>query len=132
MSILPVIKAPLAVQLYRIAFAVCVIYFGSLVWRERRIGSFVGLLELQTFTFFSLLGLIYTCIRARRSRWILAVLGILIPAVILAAMLWVVFSHPAWWEWPFLVLMFFTVPVTLAVSLFRDKKTSEYFMTSAV
>ena len=59
MSILPVIKAPLAVQLYRVAFAACVIYFGSFVWQERRIGSFVGLLELQAFTFCSLLGLIY-------------------------------------------------------------------------
>jgi hypothetical protein len=131
MSILPIIKAPLAVQVYRVAFAACAAYFGSFVWQERRIGSFVGLLELQSFTFFSLLGLIYTCIRARRSRWILAILGILIPAVILSVMLWLVFSRPAWWEWPFALLMFFTVPVTLALSLFRDKKTSEYFTTSA-
>ena len=69
MSILPVIKAPLAVQLYRVAFAACAYYFGSFVWQERRVGSLVGLLELQAFTFFSLLGLIYTCVRARRSRW---------------------------------------------------------------
>jgi uncharacterized membrane protein YedE/YeeE len=87
--------------------------------------------ELQTLTFLSLLGLIYTCVRARRSRWILAILGILIPAAILTAMLWLVFSRPAWWEWLFALLMFFTVPVTLAVSLFRDKRTSEYFTTSA-
>ena len=130
MSIFPVIKAPLAVQLYRSAFAACAIYFGVFVWQERRIGSFAGLLELQAFTFFSLLGLVYTCVRARHSRWILATLGILIPAVILAGLLWLVFSRPAWWEWPIVLLMWFTVPVTLAVALFTDKKTSEYFTTS--
>ena len=117
MSILPIIKAPFAVQLYRVAFATCAFYFGSFVWQERRIGSVVGLVELQTLTFLSLLGL--------------AILGILIPAAILTAMLWLVFSRPAWWEWLFALLMFFTVPVTLAVSLFRDKRTSEYFTTSA-
>ena len=131
MSILPVIKAPLAVQLYRVAFAACAYYFGSFVWQERRVGSLVGLLELQAFTFFSLLGLIYTCVRARRSRWVLAILGILIPAVILAGMLWLVFSRPAWWEWPFTLFVWFVMPVTLAVSLFRDKKTSEYFSHEA-
>jgi len=134
MSILPIIKAPLAVQFYRVAFAVCAIYFGSFVWQERRIGSFVGLLELQAFTFFSLLGLVYTCVRARRSRWILASLGILIPAVVLIGMSFMILSRPeAWWDWLLClieIVALFAIPVTFAMVLFRDKKTSEYFTTS--
>jgi hypothetical protein len=131
MSILPVIKAPLAVQLYRVAFAAFAVYVGSFVWQFRRIGSVEGLLELEGLLFFGLLGFVYTFVRARRSQWVLALLGILIPAVTFAMMQWLVFSWPAWWEWPIILLMIFTVPVTLAVSLFRDKKTSEYFTTSA-
>jgi len=131
MSILPVIKAPLAVQLYRFGFAACTYYVGSYVWRFHRTGSFDGLLEMQGYTFLNLLGFIYTFVRARRSQWVLAILGILIPAVALAVMLWLVFSWPAWWEWPIILPFIFTMPVILAVSLFRDKKTSEYFTTSA-
>jgi len=45
------------------------------------------------------------------------------------------FSRPAWWEWPFDILfvlvVWFGIPILLAVSLFRDKKTCEYFTTSA-
>ena len=132
MSILPVIKAPLAVQLYRVAFAAFAVYVGSFVWHFRRSGSVEGLLELEGFIFFNLLGFVYTFVRARRSQWVLAILGILIPAVFLAVMFWLEFSWPAWWEWPIIFLIYFTVPVTLAVSLFRVKKTSEYFTTSAV
>jgi hypothetical protein len=135
MSILPVIKAPFAVQLYRVAFGACAIYFGSFVWHGWRIGSFTGLLELQGFTFFSLLGLIFTCVRSRHSRWILGSLGILIPAYVFIGMCVMVFSRPeAWWDWCLCLIctvVFFAIPVTLALVLFRDKKTSAYFTTSA-
>jgi len=59
------------------------------------------------------------------------VLGILIPAVVFVGMSLMVWSRPQiWWEWlldPLVLFIWFGMPVTLAVSLFRDKKTSEYF-----
>jgi hypothetical protein len=131
MNILPVIRAPWVIQLYRVAFATCAVYSGSSVWQWRRIGSLDGLLVLLAFTFFSLIGLIYTCVRARRSRWFLAILGILIPGALLIGMVWLVLSRPAWWEWPVVFFVVFALPVTLAVSLFRDKTTSGYFTKSA-
>jgi hypothetical protein len=131
----PVIKAPFVVQSYRVFFVACAFYFGSFVWRERHIGSFAGLLELQGFTFFSLLGFVYTRVRARRSRWIVAILGILIPAVVYIGMCLMIFSRPeAWWDWLLCGLVtaaLFALPVTFAVALFRDKKTDEYFTKSA-
>ena len=96
MSIVPVIKAPLPIQVYRVLFAGCAIFVGSFVWQERRIGSFAGLMELDGFAFFSLLGFVYTCVRTRRARWILALLGILIPAVLLACLISFVLRWPTW------------------------------------
>lgn len=135
MNISPVIKAPFAVQSYRVLFVACAFYFSSFVWRERHVGSLEGLFILGGFVFCSLLGVFYTCIRAPRSRWVLALLGILIPAVVLVGMCRMIFSRPeAWWDWLLCGLetaAAFALPVTFAVALFRDKKTDEYFTKSA-
>jgi hypothetical protein len=41
------------------------------------------------------------------------------------------FSRPAWWKWPFdavfALVMWFGIPIVLAISLFHDRKTSDYF-----
>ena len=135
MSILPLIKAPLGVQLNRVAFTIYAAFFAWPLWSFRHTASVSGLVIFSGFVFCSLLGLGYTFIRVRRSRWILAVLGLVIPAVFWSGMSLMEFSRPAWWEWPFDILfvlvVWFGIPILLAVSLFRDKKTSEYFTTSA-
>ena len=81
MSILSVIRAPLLVQFNRVAFLA---YAGLFGWALCRFGTFnspKGLLVLTSYEFSSLLGLGYCFIRIRRARWILAVLGLVIPAL---------------------------------------------------
>jgi hypothetical protein len=105
------------------------------LWSFRHSISISGLVIFTSFVFCSLLGLGYTFIRVRRSRWILSVLGLVIPAVFWASMCLMEFSRPAWWEWPFDILfapvLWFGFPIMFVAALFRDKKTSEYFTTSA-
>lgn len=135
MNISPGIKAPFAVLLYRVFFGAGAFYLGWFVWRERHIGSLEGLFILSGFAGYSLLGCFYTWIRSPRSRWVLAWLGILIPAVAYVGLCCMIFSQPeAWWDWLLCGLMtatVFALPVTFAVFLFRDKKTNEYFTKSA-
>jgi len=134
MNILRVIKAPLGVQLNRTAFLIYGLVFSWPIWRWGHTIAVSGHLIFEGFIFCSLLGLFYSCICARRSRWILAVLGILIPAVFWCLML-PEFSRPAWWEWPFDVVLVLVVwmgiPILLVTSLFRHKKTSQYFTNDA-
>jgi hypothetical protein len=129
MGILSVIKAPVGVQLNRVAFLLYAIFFAWPLWCFRHTASLEGSFILASFVFCSLLGLGYSFVRISRSRWILAVLGLSIPTAFWTSMCMMVFSRPAWWEWPLVVPMWFSIPVALAVSLFRDKKTSEYFTT---
>lgn len=134
MGILLFTKAPLAVQLNRVVFSIYAVLFGWPIWCFRHTIVLSGWAIFSSFVFCSLLGLGYTFIRLRRSRWILAFLGLIIPAAFWTSMCLMEFSRPVWWEWPFDVLvlvLWFGYPVLMAVSLFRDKKTSEYF-TSAV
>ncbi len=46
------------------------------------------------------------------------------------------FSRPAWWEWPFVVILilglWMGIPIMLAISLFRDRETREYFTQKAL
>ncbi len=81
--------------------------------------------------FLGLLGLVYSCVRARRARWILATLNILIPGIVWAGMCLFEFSRPqAWWDWLLDIPPFFlpfVIPGFLAWMLFKDKKTDEYF-----
>ena len=131
MSILPVIKAPLGVQLNRVAFTIYTVFFGWPMWSFRHIMVQSGWVIFSGLVFCSLLGFAYTFIRIRRSRWILAVLGLLIPAAFWTSMCLMEFSRPAWWEWPFDVVLalvvWFGLPILFAVLLFRHTKTSEYF-----
>jgi len=135
MSLLSVIRAPLGVQLNRAAFTIYAFFFAWPLWSFRHTISLSGLIIFTSFVFCSLLGLGYSFIRIRRSRWILAVLGLVIPAVFWTSMCLMEFSRPAWWEWPldavFALVVWFGFPILLAVSLFRDRKTSEYFTKSA-
>src|SRR3974390_512308 len=135
MSIWPAIKAPLGVQLNRLAFTLYALVFAWPLFSFRHSISVSGLAVFSSFVFCSLLGLRCTFVRVHRSRWILAILGLVIPAVFWTLMCLMEFSRPAWWEWPFVILfalvVWFGFPIFLAVSLFRDKKTSEYFRTSA-
>jgi len=136
MSILPLFKAPLGVQLNRVTFTIYAAFFAWPLWNFRHTASVSGVIVFSSFVVCSLLGLGYTFVRVRRSRWILAVLGLVIPAVFWSGMISMEFSRPARWEWPFDILFaltgWFGIPILLAVSLFRDKKTSEYFTQSAI
>lgn len=123
MSILPVIKAPIAVQLNRIAFALYTAIFGLVLWRFRQIASVEGMAIFLCMFLFSVQGLVSSCIRARRSRWIMAVLGLLIPGLVFIMMcsLW---SRPdGWLDWllsGFCALVtWFGVPIMLALALFK-------------
>lgn len=133
---LAVIKAPLGVQLNRLAFLLYAIFFAWPLWCFRHTISVSGLVIFSSFVFCSLLGLGYSFIRVGRSRWILAVLGLVIPIVFWTSMCLMEFSRPAWWEWPFgamfALVVWFGIPIMLAVSLFRDRKTSEYFTKQAI
>jgi hypothetical protein len=134
MSILPVINAPLGVQLNRVAFLIYSLVFAWPIWRWGHAIAVSGHLIFDGFIFCSLLGLFYSFIRARRSRWFLAVLGILIPAAFWSLML-PQFSRPAWWEWPIdvaiVLFVWMGIPIMLVTSLFRHKKTSQYFTDDA-
>jgi uncharacterized integral membrane protein len=132
MSVLRVIKAPLGVQLNRAAFLIYAVFFSWPWWHFRHTIVASGLVIFGSFIFCSLFGLSYSFIRIRRSRWIMAVLGLAIPAAFWTLML-SEFSRPAWWEWPLdtvlVLVVWMGIPILLTISLFRDKKTSEYFTT---
>ena len=125
MNIRPVIKAPVAVQLNRIAFAIYTWFFASFLWSVRRAASVEGTAFFLGMIFLSVLGLFYSCIRARRSRWIMTVLVILIPGLVIASTCLLEFSRPeGWWDWLTAVLIVFFcwlgVPILLALSLFKN------------
>jgi hypothetical protein len=135
MSVSSFIKAPLGVQLNRAAFLLYAILFSWPLWYFRQVISVGGLLIFYSFVFCSLLGLGYSFIRISRSRWILAVLDLVIPGVFWTLMLRE-FSRPtAWWEWVLDTVvalgMWFGFPIMLATSLFWDRKTREYFTKHA-
>ena len=116
-------RAPIAVQLNRIAFALYAGIFGSYLWRVHNIASVEGTAIFLAMMFFCVLGLFYSFIRARRSRWIMAVLGLLIPGLVFASMCFLEFSRPeGLWDWfqSVLIALFFWfgVPIMLALSLF--------------
>src|SRR5690348_524375 len=135
MTISPLIKVPAAVQLNRAAFTVYAAFFARPLWASRQTISAFGLIIFGSFVICSLLGFGYTFIRLPRARWVLTIFGLLIPTVFWTLMCLMEFSRPAWWEWPFDILpalvAWLGIPIVLAVSLFRDKKASEYFTTSA-
>src|SRR5664279_1638865 len=124
MNISPVIKAPWAVQVYRCFFVVCLLYFGSALRFLHHDSPFSGILVLGSFPLCSLLGLLATCIRASWSRWILATIGIMIPAVVYGALDYWSY-HAGWWDCLFGVLfglVLLSVPTCGAFTLFKDKK----------
>lgn len=131
MFISSLIKAPLAVQLNRVAFMIYAAFFAWPLCAYRHTISVSGCIIFGSFILCSLLGFGYTFIRIPRSRWILTLFGIVIPAAFWTLMCLMIFSRPVWWEWPFALVIWFGIPISLAVSLFTDKKTSEYFTPSA-
>lgn len=131
MTILLLLKAPLGVQLNRVAFTIYGVFFAWPMWRFRHAMALSGWVIFSSFVFWSFLGLACTFIRLRWSRWVSAFLGLVIPAVFWTSMCAMEFSRPAWREWPLVILFVFVVwlgfPILLATSLFWDKKTSQYF-----
>jgi hypothetical protein len=125
MSIWPVIKAPIAVQLNRIAFALYAAVFGSALWRFHHTATVEGTAILLCMFYSSVLGLISSCIRARRSRWIMAALVLLIPGIVFIGMCFMEWSRPeGWLDWLFSGLFglvgWFGIPIALALSLFKN------------
>lgn len=134
MIALSTIKAPIWLQLNRAVFVGYSIFFSWPLWTYRGTISAGGLIIFTSFVFLSLIGLGYSFIRLQQSRWVLTVLNLAIPAVFWTFMCLTVFSKPAWWEWPldifFASVIWLGYPSLLAASLFRDKKTSDFFCTS--
>jgi hypothetical protein len=129
MSISPVIKAPWAIQVYRCFFVVCLIYFSSYLRLLHHGSPVSGILVLVGLPLCSLLGFLATCIRVPASRWVLSVFGILIPGFISVG-IFTVTRHDDWVEWlftPFFFFIWLALPACGAITLFRDKKTYDYF-----
>jgi amino acid transporter len=125
MNIWPVIKAPIAVQLNRIAFALYVGFFGSFLWRVHSIASVEGTAIFLGMIFFCVPGLFYSFVRARRSRWIMAALGLLIPGLVFTSMCLLEFSRPEglsdWFLFVLAALVYwFAIPIMLALLLFKS------------
>ncbi|MGD0814378.1 MAG: hypothetical protein ABSA83_12295 [Verrucomicrobiota bacterium] len=125
MNIWPVIKAPIAVQLNRIAFTLYAAFFGACSWRIHRFAAVEGMAIFLCMFLFSVLGLISSFIRARRSRWIMAALDLLIPGIVFIGMCLMEWSRPEGWvDWLFSALValvvWFGIPLSLALSLFKD------------
>jgi hypothetical protein len=120
-------RAPLGVQLNRVAFLVYAALFSWPLWAFRHTVSAKGIMVFGAFVTCSLLGLGYSFVRIPRSRWVVAILALLIPVVFWGLMCLFVFSRPAWWEWPLALFIWFAIPVSLAASLFRDEKARDYF-----
>jgi hypothetical protein len=139
MSISPLIKAPLVVQLNRAAFLLYFAILGWFFWRIR-LAFWNGGIENPIFSpaiiLCSLLAFFYTFIRARRSRWILAILVILISPtfVFIGSMFaWRIIPWINGWLLDALVILAGTViPWSLALALFFNKKAEEYFTGQAV
>lgn len=133
MKIWPIINAPLVVQLNRTVFAIYATFFIWIMWETHRTASPKGWITFFSFLFFSIVGIFYSCVRARRSQWIMSVIVILIPSIVVAEMFYMeIFSTPAWWEWLLLPLNpIFSVPAVFAISLFKDKKARDYFTKPA-
>jgi len=126
-----IIKVPLGVQLNRMAFALCAVVFAWLIWHFRHDIGLKGWLMFGSFIFCSLLGLIYSCVRARWSRLVLVILDLLIPLLF-----WVCFFAPPphWWQWLIQIPAFcipFIIPALLAWTLFKHRRTDEYFTRKA-
>lgn len=130
MIALSLIKAPWAVQLYRCLFIATIVYFGSFLWKFRH-GTYIpGLLIIGSFPFCGLLGFVFTCVRVSLSRWILAVIGILIPGVAFGALFFGGLPNQGWFNELWGILIWSSIvlqPVIWAWALFKDKKTKIYF-----
>lgn len=129
-TVLPVIKAPLAIQLFRCLFIACLFYFGSLLLEFRHSGTLAGWLIIASFPFCALLGLFFTFIRAPLSRWILSAIGILIPGVVLGAIDFWLLPNQGWFDTLGGLLFWCAIvgqPAIWALALFKDQKTKAYF-----
>jgi hypothetical protein len=127
-----IIKAPLAVQFSRIALSLYAAFFIWPFWEFRHTISKEGIIFFGCFLFFSLLGIFCSCVRARYSRWIMAIIIISIPAVVLEGMCRMkIFSSPqSWWEWliePLIWFVWLALPIAFSYLLFKDKKAKKYF-----
>jgi hypothetical protein len=134
MIISPVMKAPWVIQVYRCFFLVCVIYFGSYLQLLHHGSPVSGILVLGGLPLCSLLGFLATCIRVPASRWVLSIVGILIPGSVSIA-IFTVTRHDDWGDWLFIPFFFFiwlALPVCGAIILFKDKKTYDYFARLSV
>jgi hypothetical protein len=128
--LLPIVQAPWVIQLYRCLFVAIILYFDSYLRNFPYGGWLSGLLIFETFTVCGIAGLILTFVRVSWSRWVIASLGILIPATILGALfLWL--PYQGWFDalcglfiWSSVVFFF----VAWALALFKDEKTKVYFV----
>jgi hypothetical protein len=124
MKFLPVIKAPFVVQASRIVFALYAALFVPLFFMVHvGIDGFYFLIMALC----SLLGIVCSCVRTRRSQLILAVLCILIPPLIWLSMLLVIFNSKIWWLWPLVLFTWLATSVGLALFLLKNRKAIIYF-----
>jgi hypothetical protein len=124
----PGIKAPWPIQAYRCFFTACLVYFGSYLRLLHHDSPLSGILVLGSFPLGSLLGLLATCIRVPASRWVLSVVGILIPGAVSFGIF--VSGHRDWSDLlfsPFFFFIWLALPFCGSIILFRDKKTYDYF-----
>ena len=133
------VKAPLVVQLNRVAFIFYSAVFGWFLWCHH-LAIWNGGIEHNIFFFgtvlCSVLGFFYSFVRARRSRWILAILVALIsPTFVFIGSMFAVSIIPWINGWPLdalMILVGVVFPWSLVFALFIDGKTDAYFTGQAV
>ena len=121
-------KAPLLVQVCRLAFG---LYAASMLWpmwSSRRSIAGSGIVTLGAFAVLSLLALICSVGRTKQCRWVVAVVIVLVPLAFWSSALALrVFTWPSWWEWPLVIPLTLGLPLAVAVGLFRNDAADAYF-----
>lgn len=132
------LKAPLVVQLNRVAFIFYFAVLGWFLWRNH-LAILNGGIEHNIFfsgtILCSVLGFFYSFVRARRSRWILAILAALIsPTFVFIGSMYAGSVIPWIRGWPLDALMILAgavIPWSLVFELFINRKTDVYFTGQA-
>ncbi len=125
------IKAPAVIQVYRLFFACCALYFSSQLLHLPFPTPAFGFLALGFFTFCNLVGFAQTWVRTPQSRLALVSLGLFVPGIMLVGISFKFWG--AWRAWLTAAIILFSfsiVPLICAVVVFGDKKTNDYFSIS--
>ena len=95
------------------------------MWDIHRTASVQAAAFFLVMVLLSVLGFVTSCIRARRSRWIMAALDLLLSGLVFILMCLMEFSRPVGFsDWilsgMIVLLGWFGIPILLALSFFKN------------